>query len=90
MGHLYPRGTNVTVLVDVNLLLDSLSSETTRVGEHVNVIGYITSRQPQQHQQQQPSGKDALGTSAQVSVQAVLLWSTGPMDMYEYERSFGA
>ncbi|KAH6899915.1 CST complex subunit Ten1 [Thelonectria olida] len=82
LGHLYPRGTNVTVLVDVNLLLESLTSETTRVGEYVNVIGYITSKQP----------SHGLGTSpseaAQVSVQGIMLWSTGPMDIHEYEKSF--
>ncbi|KAI5462452.1 CST complex subunit Ten1 [Mariannaea sp. PMI_226] len=82
LGHLYPRGTNVTVLVDSNLLLESLTSETTRVGEYVNVIGYITAKQPSL----------ILGTpakeTAQLSVQAVMLWSTGPMDIHEYEKSF--
>ncbi|KAK7415904.1 hypothetical protein QQZ08_012199 [Neonectria magnoliae] len=84
LGHLYPRGTNVTVVVDVNLILESLTSEKTRIGEHVNVIGYITSKRP-------PHGQDTPHREApQVSVQAVMLWSTGPMDIHTYERSFDA
>ncbi|KPM37060.1 hypothetical protein AK830_g9484 [Neonectria ditissima] len=82
LGHLYPRGTNVTALVDVNLLLESLTSEETRIGEHVNVIGYITSKRSR-HGQDTPNQE-----MPQVSVQAVMLWSTGPMDIHTYERSF--
>ncbi|KAH8699678.1 CST complex subunit Ten1 [Ilyonectria robusta] len=84
LGHLYPLGTDVTVLVDVNLILESLTSEKTRVGEYVNVIGYITSKQA-------PHAPDtAQQETAQVLVQALMLWSTGPMDIRTYEKSVDA
>lgn len=41
LGHLHPRGTNVSVSVNVELLLETLASEATRTGEWVNVIGYV-------------------------------------------------
>ena len=82
MGHLYPRDTNVTALVDVNLLLETLTTDLTRVGEYVNVIGYITSRH-------EAVGCEALNQKlARVSVQALVVWSTGPMDIQNYERTF--
>ncbi|KAH7149440.1 telomere capping, CST complex subunit-domain-containing protein [Dactylonectria estremocensis] len=84
LGHVYPRGTDVTVLVDVNLILESLTSEKTRVGEYVNVIGYITSKQAP-HVPDTPHQE-----AAQVLVQALMLWSTGPMDIQTYEKAFEA
>ncbi|KAH7148682.1 CST complex subunit Ten1 [Dactylonectria macrodidyma] len=84
LGHVYPRGTDVTVLVDVNLILESLTSEKTRVGEYVNVIGYITSKQAP-HVPDTPHPE-----AAQVLVQALMLWSTGPMDIQTYEKTFEA
>ena len=41
LGHLYPAGSNITVSVDVGLLLGSLKAEETQIGEWVNIIGYI-------------------------------------------------
>lgn len=71
----------VRALVNVDLVLARLGSEQTRVGEWVNVLGYITSA---------PSvgSKHADGPkSPTVSIQALLLWSAGPVDVQRYEAS---
>lgn len=67
-------------MVDVSLLLESLTAEQTRVGEFVNVIGYIT-EQKITRDKKQPHQE-----SKQVCVQAIVLWSTGPMDLQKYEK----
>ncbi|KAK0752415.1 telomere capping, CST complex subunit-domain-containing protein, partial [Schizothecium vesticola] len=71
----------VRALVNVDLVLARLGSEQTRVGEWVNVLGYITSV---------PSigSKPADGPrTPTVSVQALLLWSAGSVDLQKYEAS---
>jgi hypothetical protein len=68
-------------LVDVTLVLESLGEEQTRVGEWVNVIGYITDIAPS------ADGKEPDHASPTVHTQAVLLWSAGPVDIRRYERS---
>jgi hypothetical protein len=65
--------------VDVNLLLDTLGHEKTRVGEWVNVIGYVTRKQRM--------NKASPGDLA-VHVQALVVWSTGPLDVQRYEKAF--
>jgi hypothetical protein len=65
--------------VDVNLLLGTLHSTDTRIGEWVNVMGYITV----------PSSKQdcrSKAKQANVSVQAVVLWSAGSVKVDEYEK----
>ncbi|KAM3432767.1 hypothetical protein NHJ13734_006741 [Beauveria thailandica] len=73
LGHLYPRGTNVSVTVNVELLLETLASEATRTGEWVNVIGYV-------------KGVDAAGSGA-AAVQALMVWPAGPMNIQHYEAA---
>lgn len=80
LSHLYPRDSNATAVVDVSLLLESLTAEQTRVGEFVNVIGYIT------EQKMTRAKKQPYQESKQVCVQATVLWSTGPMDLQKYEK----
>ncbi|KAJ2967117.1 hypothetical protein NQ176_g9823 [Zarea fungicola] len=70
LGHLYPRGTNVVVTVNVELILETLASEATSIGEWVNVIGYVKG-----------VGADA------AKVQALMIWSAGPLDIQQYEAS---
>ncbi|KAK2590766.1 hypothetical protein QQS21_011557 [Conoideocrella luteorostrata] len=80
LGHMYPKDTNVLVSVDVGLLLETMQPEATRVGEWVNVIGYVTDRV----EKAGPSpGVDAY-------VQAVMVWPTGPLDVKQYEESVEA
>ncbi|KAM3511845.1 hypothetical protein MY11210_004536 [Beauveria gryllotalpidicola] len=74
LGHLYPRGTNVSVTVNVELLLETLASEATRTGEWVNVIGYV-------------KGVDVAGSGGAAAVQALMVWPAGPMDIQHYEAA---
>ncbi|KAK4149149.1 CST complex subunit Ten1 [Chaetomidium leptoderma] len=82
LEHRLPEETlSVTALVDVNLILQSLGSDQTRIGEWVNVIGYITDIAPP------ADGKGSNHGSPTVHTQAALLWSTGPLDIRRYETS---
>lgn len=79
--HRYPKSSQVKAAVDINLLLETITSENLRTGELVNVIGYITAKdtlksRDRSHEQ-----------FAQVSVQALLLWSAGPLDLQRYEQA---
>jgi hypothetical protein len=63
-------------LVNVELVLEKLSAEQIRVGEWVNVIGYITL-----------ISNAANVKEPTVDIQALLLWSTGPFDIQQYQIS---
>lgn len=80
LQHSYPPGTYHRAFVDVTMLLETLKSTDTRIGEWVNVIGYITNP---------PSG-NALQVNNQdgsVShVQAIMLWSAGSINLAEYDK----
>ena len=65
--------------MDVNLLLGTLHSTDTRVGEWVNVMGYITV--PSSKQDRTCEDKQA-----NISVQAIVLWSAGSVKLDEYEK----
>ncbi|KAF0322568.1 telomere capping CST complex subunit domain-containing protein [Colletotrichum asianum] len=82
LHHESPKGSNVSALVDVNLLLGNLKSEQTRIGEWVNVVGYLTPAS---------LGTRAKGTTREpqhVAVQALMLWSAGPLNLQRYEATF--
>jgi hypothetical protein len=71
--------------VDVNLVLETLSWEQTRPGEWVNVIGYVTENPGQ------PNANSPPGTNRTTAcVQAILLWSAGPVNPQQYEESVKA
>ena len=78
LQHNYPAGTSATVLVDVNLLLETLTSTDTQIGEWVNVMGYVTAAE------QKGQGQ---AIQAYVScIQAILLWSAGAIKIDNYEK----
>lgn len=81
LGHDYPRDTGVSANVDVHLLLENIGYEETRVGEWVNVVGYVRAKR---------RGGTGGGTGGQLSVhvEALLVWPTGPLDVQRYERTF--
>jgi hypothetical protein len=70
--------------VDVNLILERIGANQTRTGEWVNVIGYITDIAPMN------DGKRAKGGNSKIQVQALLLWSAGPLDVQKYTASVRA
>jgi hypothetical protein len=78
LEHNHPQGNRLKALVDVNLLLNGMKSNETRIGEWVNVIGYIQS-------QQKPDTSE--NNLSNIPVQAIILWSSGPFNLEGYERS---
>ncbi|KAH8893436.1 hypothetical protein GQ53DRAFT_840493 [Thozetella sp. PMI_491] len=84
LRHPLSQGLSVDAVVDVTLVLQSLKSEHTRIGEWVNIIGYISAIA---HPSPEAPPKQK---RTNVHVQALLLWSTGPLDLSEYERSQSA
>ncbi|KAH7407791.1 CST complex subunit Ten1 [Cadophora sp. MPI-SDFR-AT-0126] len=76
--HNHPPGNALKAQVDVNLLITTLKSNETQIGEWVNVMGYITSSQ-----KQKVNGEDKV----EIGVQALVLWSAGPFNLAGYENS---
>jgi len=74
----------VLALVDVNLVLESMRSDQTRIGEWVTVIGYITDIEPASNL------KGSTHVDPTVHAQAILVWSAGPFDIRRYEASLKA
>lgn len=71
---MYPKDTNVLVSVDIELVLETLQLGLTRIGEWINVVGYVldgSSKAP----------------DAVAHVQALMVWETGPLDIQQYERA---
>lgn len=72
---MYPPNTNISVSVTIELVLETLQPGMTRIGEWLNVVGYVVDR---------PVGKT---DKADAHVQALMVWSTGPMNVQQYERA---
>ena len=66
--------------MDVRLLLETLNSTDTRVGEWVNVIGYVTAAYP-------PGSRSMEYLANTTSIQAIVFWSAGSIKLDEYEKS---
>jgi hypothetical protein len=81
LEHRSSPNTNVSALVDVRLVLEKLGAEQIRFGEWVNVIGYISSIP------NAPSGEGSNARESTVHIQALLLWSAGPLDIQQYQLS---
>jgi hypothetical protein len=78
---MYPSGTNETVLVNIQLVLETIQPGLTQVGQWVNVVGYIIEGKKSGVQNQ--PGKN----QSPVHIQALLIWPTGPLDIGRYEKS---
>jgi len=81
LEHNFPEKANVSALVDVRLVLETLKAEQTRVGEWVNVIGYISSSEPSPRKP-----KEVDRGHEKVHIQALILWSAGPLNIQKYEE----
>lgn len=81
LHHHFPKRSSTKALVDVRLLLEKLTAEQTSVGEWVNVIGYISSAPPVLTKKSSKKGSEA----SAVHVQALMLWSAGPLSISRYE-----
>jgi hypothetical protein len=73
---MYPKGTNVLVSVNIELLLETLKPGLTHVGEWVNIVGFVLD-----------GSRAAQAERASAHVQALMVWSTGPLDVGQYEKA---
>ncbi|KAI0454339.1 CST complex subunit Ten1 [Xylaria acuta] len=89
LKHSYPKEDNeVEAVVDVKLLLETLRSEQTDIGQWVHVIGYLTSVNPASPVTATDSRHPSRSkTAARVGVQALLLWVARGLDLGTYEKS---
>ncbi|PBP16568.1 hypothetical protein BUE80_DR012674 [Diplocarpon rosae] len=78
LEHNYPSGNSLKARVDVNLLISTMKSNETQIGEWVNVMGYIT---PDSNKN--PATNEDLG----IHVQAIVLWSAKSFNLRGYEKS---
>ena len=102
LGHAYPPPPSpfLTALVDVNILLETLKSTDTRIGEWLNVMGYVEahpelfeeekSHRRGHHNNARRGEQEKEGPTARVRVQAVMLWSAGAVKLAEYEKALAA
>lgn len=78
LEHNHPPGNLLQAHVDVNLLVTTMKSHETWIGEWVNVIGYVTAQQKRtQYGQEKPF----------VDIQAILLWSSASFNLQAYEKT---
>ncbi|KAI3326130.1 CST complex subunit Ten1 [Xylariaceae sp. AK1471] len=86
LKHDYPKGNNdVEALVDVKLLLKTLKSEHTDVGQWVHVIGYVTFVKSVAVTDSR-SLSESKG-APRVGVQALILWIAQDLHLGVYEKS---
>jgi len=78
LEHNHPPGNALKAQVDVKLLITTLKSNETHIGEWVNVMGYITGGQKEKVNDEE---------KVQIGVQALVLWSAGPFSLAGYEKS---
>ncbi|KAI9702570.1 MAG: hypothetical protein M1836_001050 [Candelina mexicana] len=74
---------SATAYVNIDLILSSIKSTDTQIGEWVNIIGYITAPEFSQHH---ATSNRNFKASNGVNVQALVLWSAGAVNLGDYER----
>lgn len=84
--HAYPPPpyTTPNAFVDVRLLLETLKTTDTEIGEWVNVVGYV--ERDETVRRDRDVGKELEGTGT-VRVQAIMLWSAGGVKLKDYEEA---
>jgi hypothetical protein len=78
LEHNHPVGNTLKALVDVNLQVDTMKSNEARIGEWLNVMGYV---------KPESTSTGAKENQSAVNIQAIFLWSAGPLNLKGYERS---
>ncbi|KAI1816340.1 CST complex subunit Ten1 [Poronia punctata] len=85
LRHDYPKTEiHTEAVVDVKLILETLNSEQTDIGQWIHVIGYLTFVEAVITDSQSPSGSKP---TPRAGVQALLLWVAQDLDLSAYERS---
>ncbi|EAW08091.1 nuclear telomere cap complex subunit Ten1 [Aspergillus clavatus NRRL 1] len=80
LEHNYPRGKSARVAVDINAVLDSVTSEELRVGSWVHVLGYV------RRYINESNAPFAAKIAGPVYVDAVVVFSAGAIVLGDYER----
>ena len=90
LKHNYPPQAPVSVsaAVDVNLLLSTLKSTDTQIGEWVNVVGYV--QRDIEDFKRERSEMMILREGQLVQIQAIMLWSAGSINLGDYEKALEA
>lgn len=94
LEHNYPRSREEpsTVSVDINAVLEDLTSEELRVGSWLNVLGYVRDSTPpatsfsSQQSSQSNEAFPAKVAPRPVYIEAVMVFSAGAIALGEYER----
>ena len=86
LQHAYPPPpyTTPSAFVDVRLLLETLKTTDTEIGEWVNVVGYVERDETVRRDRDGGRKLDWIGT---VRVQAIMLWSAGGVKLKDYEEA---
>ena len=85
-------------MVDLKLVMETLRSTDTRVGEWVNVVGYVEADNVKLDKEVRGGSREWRGGDiegqdgemARPKVQAVMLWSAGGVKLADYERAVAA
>lgn len=77
LEHNHPVGNLLQAHVDVALLVATMKSNESQIGEWLNVMGYVMNP---------PSKETGQGRPA-VYIQAIMLWSAGSFNLKAYEMS---
>jgi hypothetical protein len=86
LRHDYPKGKkSVEALVDVKLVLETLRSRQTDIGQWVHVIGYLSFLEPGVAIDAQSSSKR--NRTPRVGVQALVMWVAQDLDLGIYEKT---
>ncbi|KAJ5122638.1 uncharacterized protein N7443_002740 [Penicillium atrosanguineum] len=95
LEHNYPRNREepIIVSVDINAVLEDLTSEELRVGSWLNVLGYVRDTTPptasfstQQSSQRPNETPPTKFPPRPVYIEAVMVFSAGAIALGEYER----
>lgn len=96
LTHNYPptaSGHQVFALVNVDHVLESIKSTDLQVGSWVNVIGYVTpaaagaAKTYTVPAQAERRSKQDAAARRNVTMQAIMLWSAGAINLDEYEKA---
>jgi hypothetical protein len=79
LQHDHPPGNRLRAFVNIRLVLETIKAQETQVGEWVHVMGYVDTSRPK------PNGLGEENLNG-VHVQAIVLWSAGPMKLDRYEE----
>ncbi|KAL9624571.1 MAG: hypothetical protein Q9160_001235 [Pyrenula sp. 1 TL-2023] len=85
LAHYYPKTLPkaAEVAVNVELVLESITKDELQVGCWLNVIGYV--QRPPRKRKRQQKGSETIDNGG-TTVQAVMLWNAGALNVGNYER----